>query len=328
MTVVTTIAQFFQTLATTAPSPIPSGSTTVVHVTEIDKVPLLISTIASDTYVAQSAGQTSVFGSMAFSFPPKGAAQTYTTTAYASPQLVNVGPAASPAAWTNSPAATIVQSFTGGPSYQRVIAANGTYQEAGYIPSPGGTAMPIAIVESADGSGSYSGIFRTDQQGIAGDNECSFSFSAPALRGTPPVPKIDVKASKLNPSPSPSASPCASPTSYASVPAWFPSPPPPLGTGSPAPVFYAESDTAAAGVLVPSGCGPATATSATVVTRTIWQLDTIVGFSEYSTVATYESPAGAVICMMLSDTLANYYDWTGTRSTGRCLPRAGSPSRR
>jgi hypothetical protein len=300
ITVNSVVREFVTVGATAAPAAIPSGASGDVHVTEVDTTERGATTSGSDAYVSRGSLKLRVYGTLDYAFAAFASTADVTQTVYATPQVVLQFPRSGTVTWRNAPAATVTQSYADGHGYRRTIAANGTYTETGEIPTPGGTPRATSIVENADGSGAYDGPFYA-----ADPHYCGWQFAAPSTS------TIQVSVSNVIPNPSRGTSSCSAPSPQATPPDWFATPPPFAGSSPPSPSFYAESDVAVAGARAPKACGPAAGARATLVTRTIWQMDTIVGYVESSTLQNYVAAGDATVCELLADTLSAYYDWSG-----------------
>lgn len=309
VTVDAQVQQFYTIGTASPPPPISGGSTASVHVTEVDTTQGGSTASATESYLAPSSTGIGLLGSVDYSFASFSQTPNQTTTAYSSPQLLEPLKSTS-TTWTNSPAATIDQSFAGGQSYARTIAPNGTYTELGSITTATGT-LSVSIAENSDGSGSYVGPFH--------DGACEYAFSGPTSTGssstTIVVNKYAYPTALPSATPTPAGNtppPCLSLTpSPSTIPTWYPSPPASFTPASPGPVFYAETDSSAPSTLIPASCGKAKGVRSRLVARSIWQLDTIVGYSEKSTLDTYIASSNTIACMVLADRIDDYYDWNG-----------------
>jgi hypothetical protein len=287
------------------PPAIGRGTATKVHVTESDAGALQTTVKTTDAYALGTGGFETLLGTVSYEFAPW--ATTYdqtTTTVYPAPLEVAPSPAAAGKTWTNSPAATVVQAFSGGQSYQRTIAADGSYVEKGTIPLSYGTPQPVCITEFPNGQGVYGQGFHAGQ--------AAFVFAAPT--SSPSVIAVSTEA------PDPTVSPCAASRpqpSYTTVPAWFPTPPP---GGSP---LYAETD-ASTNATAPKTCGLLAGKPALLVTRSVWRLDTIVGYSERILDRSYTGASG-VGCLDMRDDINVYYDWNGDVEPRPYLTFGGAP---
>jgi hypothetical protein len=253
------------------------GSTHVVEVNETDATSLQTVDSSSASYVATQGSSGLLFGSTAQIQGASGAQSTSETTIYPSPRTVYEKAGAT---WSNSPAATVDETYSDGHYEDRTYAANGTYAEKGTTFNSDATPAKIALEDQSSGAGSYAGPF------TGCPDDTTFVFSAPA--GTPP--KIDLDATS-------SDKYCT--ISTIPIDAWF----------NANPTFYSEKDSSAAGT-VPSSCGAEAGASATVVTSVRTFLDTVIGYTENTTASTY-SNAGGPLCVVYTDTILNYYDWQG-----------------
>jgi hypothetical protein len=280
--ITTQIAQKITVAPTALASPFPPGSANDVHVDETDNLDgLQTISLTGDSFTATSSGNVLLYGSIE-NTPATGNGQsTIDTLVYAAPQIVDKSPETNNAAWTNKPGAQLTEVYGDGHSENRTIADDGTYAEIGYAQSPDGAGyIPIHLTELASGAGSYDGPF-------FGLSNLDNDINAPS--GNPPTisATYQIRGKATKP--------------LFTIPAWFSTPP----------KLFAEADSILTGVKLPAGCNHAV-NSAPVneVIHNVTGLDTIIGYTERSERDSY-AESGAVVCVVFSDTLENFYDWNG-----------------
>ena len=174
---------------------------------------------------------------------------------------------------SNSDAGTLNQTTSYGLTYARTINADGSYSESGTSQAGNGTAGgTISIAEASNGSGS-----------ITGPNPSGF---APKTFSAPVAGQITLT---VNPGPN---------SSSKQIPVWWS-----------VLTFYSENNSISVVTSEPSPC---TGTAAFKAERVVTQLDTIMGYTETTTYDTYDTQSGnGADCVAYSDTINNYYDWSG-----------------
>lgn len=315
-----TVKQIYSVRSTQPPGPVPTAPPSAVaidvHLTEIDTGATQTTVSSGDSYLYTANSVTYALGSIAYLFPPGAQNADTTTIVYNEPQPVSVAPQSTPTSWPlASPAETIDQVFAGGATYHRVMNDNGTYKETGSVPQPQGPPQVTTIKQQADGAGSYENS-QAFWNGI-----CAYAFQTPDPHGHVPIHEYTDYSSSQS---------CGNDYSTIDASTWYPSPPPSVITPSPAPalVLLAKSAAVTASATTPSRCKKTSGTAATLVTQTTWQLDTVVGFADFEQIRTYRNAQGAAICMLLSDTLQNYYDWLGNNPVSQYYPiftKTGQP---
>ncbi len=259
-----------------------------LHVDEYDVYPLQTTTSGSDAWSSVS-GSNQLLDATQMIAPDASSSPTSSTVqTFLTPPVI--GSTSATFGQSNSNAGTLAQNLCYGLAYTRTIAAGGSYSESGTSQNGAGSASgTISIRENSDASGS-----------ITGPNPSGFApktFSAPSgttitltiQNGTTPAPTIPITL-------------------------WFATPP----------VFYAENNSnTTSGVTEPGAC-PGGATEK--IERVVTQLDTIMGYTETTTYDTYETASNGANCVVLSDTLKNYYDWSGDIYLGNRFATLGPGS--
>ncbi len=173
----------------------------------------------------------------------------------------------------NSDAGTLNQSTSYGLSYSRTINADGSYSESGTTQTgTGGSGGTIFISEAANGSGTITGP--------ANGGFAPKTFSAPS-------------AGKITLTVNPGAN-----QTTKLIPVWWTTL-----------TLYSENNSITAVTSEPSPC---TGTAAYKAERIVTQIDTIMGYTETTTYDTYDTQSGnGADCVAYSDTINNYYDWSG-----------------
>ncbi|HUA08920.1 MAG TPA: hypothetical protein VMA98_06565 [Candidatus Acidoferrales bacterium] len=285
---------------TTGSSPYPSGSVNAldVHTVENDSSNLATTTLTTDSWMgaAQSGG---VYDELLYGSTqqePSSADEPVITTTYVTPEILDEIPEANNATWTNSPAQTIDYSYSTGESGVRTYAADGSYTDTESILS-GGAGGNVVTTVNADGSGSIT--FPTPPPGVLSSPTPYPYYAGAYVAGlTVAAPSGGNIAMNFNYT-AYAQSCCGYPATAAlSDPTWYPTPV----------ALYTESDAIATGVTFPSGCGTANGTSGNEVTRSISQLDTVIGFIETTTFNTYTAN-GYPVCIVSNDVVNYAYDW-------------------
>ncbi len=247
-----------------------------IHSDTLEKTALQSTHVVTNSYVSATAGSVLLYATTSKIESASGGQTTDAKTAYASPQIVSQ----KTGAWTNSPAASIRESYSDGHYQDRTVAADGTYDEKGTTFALTGQIAPITIREAATGAGRYIGPFDGCPPKTA------FEFTA--------APNIELKLVSKPPS-----SFCEmQPTKITD---WYPA----------SPGFFNEHDTAKNGAAPPSECG-LDEKRVHLTTRTVMSLDTIIGYVEKTNMVIVNSESKDVLlCMLLTDSISNYYNWQG-----------------
>jgi hypothetical protein len=275
VTIVQKIKQTFVNNTATPPPQFSNHVSNVVHTVETASTKLTTQNTVTDTYLSEGSSGYFEEGSIAQINAPDGGQSSTTTQIYKTPQILEENDGS----WTNSPASTFDQTFSDGHYQDRTIASDGTYVEKGTTFNLDATLAHIKIAEDPTGEGAYIGPF------TGAPANTQFTFSAPS--GTPPTIALTLYYEGKN-------------IPELSLPAWFP-----LN-----PTFYTEKDTLTTGTSAPSSCGKHAGTSGDAVARTWTGLDTVIGYTESYSESTYDNGTDPV-CIVISDSIANYYDWQG-----------------
>jgi hypothetical protein len=267
-------------------SDLPPGARDV-HVVEGAKTRLQSARTVSDAYINAPGAELLLYGSTSTLQAPAGGQSSTTVTSYESPQIL----AKVSGTWTNSPAATIDESYADGHYQDRTIAADGAYEEKGTTFASNGKIAAITILEKVSGAGSYTGPFASCPPAT------SFMFTAaPTI-----VLTLVSKSRECRMPPTP-------------ITDWYPT----------APTLYAERDGVENDMRLPSECGARAGTKAILVRRAISSIDTIIGYMEQTDYSVY-SQHGMPLCMLLDDDIANYYDWQGDQISFFAFTPNGKP---
>ncbi len=213
--------------------------------------------------------------------------------------LVDVLPeAVGPIVPANNAALTLTQSDPDGQTDVRTVAAGGTYtQTTGYTATDPttGLALTALAAENADGSGSYA--FPLD--GFSGT---VVSVGAAPAAGVTTISIVLSYASEL-------ISGFGLPPSTGFAPAvWYAQPL----------VLASESSVDNGPAALPASCGvpAALAKSANQLVQTVAGVDTIFGETETFKRTSYTVTGIGVLCTTLSDTVVEYYDYSGQSNSG------------
>jgi hypothetical protein len=258
---------------------------TNIHTVESDAVPLSTTTETTDSWLAFSATQTQLFGSVS----SDNASPTANTvaTAYTTPQIVDMLPETNGATWTNSPAATIAESYADGETADRTVNADGTYTETDTYPNRDPYTFVNTIAVNPDGSGSYTGSGWIPY-GIDG-----LTYTAP-VNGIITIDLLEITG----------------PVVFDTVAVWYPATPMSL---------YNQSNTITTGVAFPASCAvPAGyGTVGNLVAQTTSRVDPVIGYTDGQTIDTYTVPGAGAVCSMMSDATDYYYDYSDDQGEAR-----------
>ncbi len=270
-----------------------------LHATETDAYVsgLKTTTSQSDTYEAVTANGAD--GSRLLSYGTQFTDESgdSITTTYAPSRILDELPQTPGAQWSNPAGATIQEALAGDASgsaitVARTVNGDGSYSESTTYP-PGYSAPNYTgvgqISENRDGSGSFAWVANASATTIL------YSVPVPQPSG-PPLITISVYGG-LDPTPA------DQPANIFQMPTWY---------GS-APALYNESDRDDGVVAVPASCKLAAQfpQQATEVLRTIDRVDTVLGYTEHETAASYVAAGYGALCTQLSDTQSLYYDFNG-----------------
>jgi hypothetical protein len=200
--------------------------------------------------------------------------------------------------WSNGAAQTANETSPGGYTSVRTTAADGSYTDTTNVPvgsiypSPSGAvATSATITQKSDGSGSYVFEFESAPGAAAQTyDELDFATPAPASSGVPSTIAVS--------QPQATGAPVV-----VSIPVWYPQPL----------KLYTETDTDTGATALPAACKvPATfGTEANSVVQTIVQYDTILGTQENFSQTNYVVPSYGLACVVLSEKLLYFYDYSG-----------------
>jgi hypothetical protein len=267
-----------------------TASVVDVHSVETDAFALRSNVSATDAWFGTSPSAYSLYGSSV----NDGSGDTFTTQ-YVTPQIVDQLPEAA-ATWTNSPAATLVETDADGTNSTRAVAADGTYTDSQTIP----VGLAANILVNADGSGLYGGTAFEAFGGFAG-----LAFSAPLAN----VVTIQVLLGGLSGSPVPAAPVVGRAITVATPTAFF----------SPAPVLYSESDVLTNDVAFSSNTSCAVPSQFGVtgnqIVQTISRIDPVLGYTETETITTYDQPGIGPVCIVMFDSQNYYYNYNNDDGT-------------
>ncbi|HVS45519.1 MAG TPA: hypothetical protein VMS32_02530 [Verrucomicrobiae bacterium] len=263
-----------------SPTPFFPVTASVVDVrsVETDAFALRSNVSTTDAWFGTSPRAYSLYGSSV----NDGSGDTFATQ-YLTPQTVDQLPEAA-ATWTNSPAATLVETDADGTNSVRTIAADGTYTDSQTIP----LGLTANIDVYADGSGGYGGTAFEAFGGFAG-----LFFGAP-------VSNVVSIFAVLH---APIAIKVATPTAFF----------------SPAPVLYSESDVLTNDVAFSSNTSCAVPSQFGVtgnqIVQTISRIDPVLGYTEAETITTYDQPGIGPVCIVMFDSQNYYYNYNNDDGT-------------
>jgi hypothetical protein len=255
----------------------PAGQpATNIHSVETQTLPLFTTTETTDSWLAFSTTQTSLFGFA--STDNESPVPNTLTTAYTTPQIVDALPETNGATWTNSPEASIVESDADGESAARTVNADGTYTEVDTYPNRDPYTFTNTITVNPDGSGSYTG------SGFIAYGVYGLTYSAPASG----IITVDVLSHQ-------------GPVLFGTVKAWYPNA-----------SFYRQQNTITTGTTFPKACAvPARyGIAGNELLQVTSRVDPVIGYTDSQTIQTYTAPSAGAVCVALSDTTDYYYDYS------------------
>lgn len=297
-----------QTFVRTLPTPMPTGVLTTnvtqtiavasgksfggatnltdFHAAETDVTPTQTTTSTTDTYYSLGAAA-SAYNLLDSGFAFADSAGNQVTYTYASPIITDILPEGATTSWSNGPGVTIAETDADGTSASRVIASDGTYVDTLTLPG----SVPGKITVKGDLSGSYVAPF-------LGGLFAEYEVSAPSPAASPATGTV-ITAKILNPD--------GSTAQAFTFNNW-------MSTWTNG--LYSETDTEAS-ATIPTGCTPGSSVgtpAVNAVTQKINRLDPMLGYTETTTTTSYDAAGVGVVCLVMSDTLSDYYDFNGDGS--------------
>lgn len=252
---------------------------------ETDTTPLGVTTVTTDTYyqnVSVTPGSNLVdYGYVSSDSFGETLKVYYGALDAPVPVIIDELPETTGAMWSNGAAATLDETAPGNQTSARSVNDDGSYTETTTYPS-GSTPPPLVtatIVENSDGSGSYA-------LPVLGPPNSTLTFAAPSGGSISIVVSQPGQADQTF-----------------SVAVWFPLPV----------QLYSETDTNKGSQSIPAACNSASkfGTRANAIEQSIARVDTVLGTTESLTQTEYVVPSFGVACVTLSDTLLNFYDYSG-----------------
>jgi hypothetical protein len=192
--------------------------------------------------------------------------------------------------WSNSASRTETENDPDGQSTTTTYASDGTYQQQVNNPTGQGASANMA----ADGSGNFSA-----QLGVTVVGNPATLFSGFTI--APPLAGVIDLGFTLRSSGQPAAG-------QLQLPDWYPNTFPTLASDT-----YADEGT----TTLPSSCNVAPAyqsVSVEKIAETRNRLDSVFGEYETDNATQYTSPSYGLLCVVVSDDLKDYYDYSGQTS--------------
>lgn len=282
----------------------PGASAQDFNVVEADAYPTQTFKTTTDMYYQLGAAQS---GSSPFDLLGYNAvddAGNTTAVQYASPQIVDELPEASGQTWSNSPAMTLTQVFTGLENASRKVNADGSYTDTETIyGSSGSDGFPqttAMLQQNADGSASYTQVYQYTGgiYGSWGYTSQTISYFASAPQPMPSAtPAISLSFSDSTVQATPAPSPV--PQVYGQVGAWYSLP------------LYKESDKNLGSATFPQNCSVPAAfgSSGDKIQQSIQSVDTALGTLETLTTTQYVVTGFGPVCVQISDVTKAFYDF-------------------
>ena len=286
------LASVTQTVAVTAPAAFNGVSGLSDFLTqETDTTPLQTTTITTNAYYAAVAagGSTNLvdYGYSSSDNFGETLLVQYGTTGGAAPRIIDELPEVPGASWSNTAAESLNETSPGNQTSVRSVNADGSYTDtttyasgSPYPPPP--APVTATIVENSDGSGSYSFP-------LGGLSNTVVTLGSPE-----PAPASVIPLTIAQP---------GLPVISGTVAVWFPTPL----------VLHSETDTNNGAQNIPAACNvpAAIGQTANAIVQTVTTTDTILGTIETLLQTDYVVPTSGVACVVLSDVLVSYYDYSG-----------------
>jgi hypothetical protein len=250
---------------------------------------------STTTTTTDSIEQETASAALLFSMRSTDSNNNTIATTYSTPQLIDELPETAGQAWgPNDPAATIAESFADGTSSSRTVNADGTYTETDNGPSN----TNASITVNADGSGVYD---------VYGSYE--LIYAAPANNNI--VLNVYV--------PPPAPGPLPAPTKTRNIPQWFPIPVTLdrdtfVDNG---PQTFTQACTIPASVT--------TATQGDQIVETLVTTDPVLGYTDARTTTSYDVAGLGQVCIVITDTLKSYYDYSQDTTRADYQTTDGNP---
>jgi hypothetical protein len=281
-------------------------------IAESDAAPLKTTTLVTDEYLAYGSAGLTTAVSIVGSVTRSSDGALFQTVYGPGNGLLDVLPEAAGRIGTapNNAALVTTETDPDGQITSRSVNPDGTYVEQAQFPD--GTSS--IATESANGTGSYSVpyviIGTSYGDGFAPPNTV-LSVAQPTSGPSGAYIPVSIAYSYgATPAPGPSATPIATPTPVQRTvqPIWYPG-----GVYPTVPSSETYVNTGAA--ALPAQCAVSTALLAGRTTNRLVQAisrtDIVFGETELETTTTYTAEGLGVVCLLLSDVVTHYYDYSG-----------------
>jgi len=271
---------------------------------ETDTAPLETTSSKTDAYFAYLASGTTTLVELIGTTQTTSGGVQYQSREGTGNGLVDVLPETTGAILpANGAALTTNETDPDGQTTTRTVNADGSYTETSNFPDGSSS----RAVENSDGSATYS--FPLDGIALAGANTSFVVGPVSAASPGAVIPITITVPAGISPTGS---------TEVVSRPVadWYPQTPPVLSKET-----YVDNGPAA----IPASCGVAGAyaTPARELTQTIVRVDTVFGELETWQNVTYTVAGVGVACVQLSDSVAQYYDFSG--QTNKSIAVSATP---
>jgi hypothetical protein len=232
-------------------------------------------------------------------------------TSYANKQEIDDLGTAAGVPWSNNPTANVTETTDAMSSY-RQIASDGSYNETDSAPNGGQATISIDGAEGGttlDGGGTYH-----LNVGAQCNGEVIF------LYGPPTAGSITLTITDWAPN---SKGICTKGSKTRTFPAWFTVP---SGAGS---GYVTDNFVDNGAVNLPQACNgvkPAVTTANNQVVETYNVLDPVLGYTETRTTTSYDVSGYGPVCVSISDTLSDYYDYSDNTTRIDYQSQNGQPN--
>lgn len=307
-----TITQNVSVYATA--NPLGSGTTQDFHMHEADAYPAQTVTSTSDYYYEPGA---SAFSLLGYNSVDEGGNST--TMTYAAPQILDQLPETAGAAWSNSPAGTLTQTYADGTASTQTINADGSYTDTEQLYGSGTNypSVKAVVTENADGSGLFRIVYyENGRQGFFPNEVITQDYAVSAVSAQSSNAQFITVNSQMTKSYAGAPTP-APPVLFASMPVWYAAPL----------VLHSESDKDAGTQTIPPSCQTPAAfgTQATQLQQIITDVDTVMGTTTTTSATSYVVSGFGAVCVLLNGSIKTYFDYSRDTTSGPVYFQGTSP---
>jgi hypothetical protein len=295
------------------------------HIVENDVAALKTTTLVTDEYLAYGTAGATTAVSIVGSVTRSSDGAVFQTVYGPGNGLLDVLPHAPGRIGIapNNAALVLTEADPDGQITSRSVSPDGTYLEQAQFPD-GSTSM---AVEYANGTGSFSSPFVITNNSAYGNGlpppNTLFSVAQPATGASGAYIPISIAYSYgAAPVPTAPATPVPTPTPVARAvqPVWYPN-------GAIPSAFSSETYVNAGSAVPPAACnlppGLLAGKTTDQLVQSIARIDIVFGETEVETTTSYTADSLGVVCMLLTDLVTHYYDFSG--QTVKVFATSGTP---